>query len=117
MAPQELAILKLEDVNLDQQYIVGGMKTDSGKNRIVPIHPRIKMFVQKNYDMAISLGSQYLFNDPEATKGGMRITYDKYAYRFGKVMSALSLNPEHRPHDPRMTFITMGRGQVWMNMY
>ena len=107
--PQELAILRLEDVNLERQYIVGGMKTDSGKDRIVPIHPRIKTFVQKNYDMAVSLGSQYLFNDPEATKGGMRITYDKYAYRFNKVMSALSLNPEHRPHDPRMTFITMGK--------
>ena len=39
----------------------------------------------------------------------MKITYDKYAYRFNKVMSALSLNPEHRPHDPRMTFITMGK--------
>ena len=55
------------------------MKTDAGKNRVVPIHPRIKSLVQKNYYQAISLGSIYLFNDPDAVKCGMTITYDKYA--------------------------------------
>lgn len=107
--PQELAKLQLADVNLDEWYMVAGMKTDAGKNRMVPIHTRIRPLVQRNYDYAIFLGSDALFNDPTATKGGMKITYDKYAGRFDKVMAALKLNPEHRPHDPRMTFITMAK--------
>lgn len=107
--PQELAILKLEDVDLDHWLITGGMKTDSGKRRTVPIHHRIKDLVKQNYDRAVELGSDRLFNDPEAVKGGMKITYDKYAGRFAKVMSALGLREDHRPHDPRTTFITMAK--------
>lgn len=36
----------------------------------------------------------------------MTTTYDKYSYRFTKVIESLELNKEHRPHDPRKTFIT-----------
>lgn len=32
-------------------------------------------------------------------------TYDKYRYRFESVISALGLNPGHRTHDPRTTFV------------
>lgn len=107
--PQELAKLELASVNLEKQYITGGMKTDSGKNRAVPIHPRIKDLVQRNYDKAVGLGSKYLFNDPDAVKGGMTITYDKYAGRFAKIMAALEMREVHRPHDPRTTFVTMAK--------
>lgn len=107
--PQELAKLELKNVHLDEQYIVGGMKTESGKNRTIPIHPRIKDLVQRNYDKAVELGSKYLLNDPDAVKGGMTITYDKYAGRFAKIMSALNLREDHRPHDPRTTFVTMAK--------
>lgn len=107
--PQELAKLKIEDVNLERQYITGGMKTSAGKNRTVPIHPRIKDLVQRNHDQAIELNSQYLFNDHLAVKGGIHITYDKYAGRFSKVMDTLDLRKDHRPHDPRKTFATMAK--------
>ena len=39
----------------------------------------------------------------------MTITYDKYADRFAKVVTALKLKKDHRPHDPRMTFVTMAK--------
>ena len=53
------------------------------------------------------LGTGYLFNDKGQTYSGSYImTYDKYNKRFKKVITQLGLNPEHRPHDPRMTFIT-----------
>ena len=41
--------------------------------------------------------------------GSWSVTYDKYANRFEKVISQLNLNPNHRPHDPRTTFVTMGK--------
>lgn len=107
--PQEMGLLELKDVDLEKWCITGGMKTDAGRHRTVPIHTRIRELVKRNYNESIALGSDRLFNDPEATKGGMKITYDKYAGRFDKVVTALNLRSEHRPHDPRTTFITMAK--------
>ncbi len=108
--PQELATLRLDEANLEKWYMQAGMKTDAGKQRIVPIHSRIRHLVKRNYDFAVSIGSNYLLNDKGQTHAGSwAVTYDKYANRFKKVMSQLNLNSEHRPHDPRKTFITMGK--------
>lgn len=38
---QELVKLKLDEINIDDWYMTGGMKTDAGKQRIVPIHTKI----------------------------------------------------------------------------
>ena len=107
--PQELAKLKLSEINLDEWYMVSGMKTKAGKQRMVPIHSKVRDFVRQNYEYALSLGSEYLLNDPDSVRGGINITYDKYALRYEKVIHALKLNPEHRPHDPRMTFTTRAK--------
>lgn len=108
--PQELATLRLDEVNLDKWYMQAGMKTDAGKQRIVPIHSKIKNLVKRNYEFAVSINSEYLFNDKGQThSGSWSLTYDKYAKRFEKVIEQLKINPEHRPHDPRTTFVTMGK--------
>ena len=108
--PKELATLRLNEVDLEKWFMQAGMKTDAGKQRIVPIHTRIRSLVKQNYDYAIAIGSQFLFNDKGQTHAGSwKITYDKYANRFDKVMAALDLNPNHRPHDPRKTFITRAK--------
>lgn len=107
--PQELATLQLSEVNLTDWYMQAGMKTESGKQRIVPIHTQIRDLVKQNYDIAVSLGSPYLFNDKGQLNGSYKLTYDKYAHRFKKAIEQLNLNPEHRPHDPRNTFITRAK--------
>lgn len=105
--PQELATLRLDEINLDEWYMIAGMKTDAGKQRIVPIHEKIKELVKDNYNKGMELGTGYLFNDKGQTHAGSYLmTYDKYGNRFKKVIAQLGLNPEHRPHDPRMTFVT-----------
>ena len=105
--PQELATIRIDEVFLNNWYMCAGMKTSAGKQRMVPIHSKIKDLVKQNYDKAITLNSPWLFNDKgETHSGSYKITYDKYKYRFNKIMEALNLNPEHRPHDPRKTFIT-----------
>ena len=105
--PQELATLRLDEINIDDWYMVAGMKTDAGKQRIVPIHSKIKALVKRNYDFAIEIGSEYLLNDKGQTYAGFwKVTYDKYANRFNKVIEQLNLNSSHRPHDPRKTFVT-----------
>jgi len=107
--PQELATLQLSEVNLTDWYMQAGMKTESGKQRIIPIHTKIRDLVKQNYDIAVSLGSPYLFNDKGQLNGSYKLTYDKYAHRFKKAIEQLNLNPEHRPHDPRNTFITRAK--------
>jgi len=104
--PQELAILKIEDVNLNTWTFFGGLKTDAGRNRCVPIHPLIQPLVEANYNKAIAIESEYLFND-ENGQQGTHLTYDKYRGRFNKINKALCM--AHRPHDTRHTFITMAK--------
>ena len=58
--PQELAVLKVADVDLDNMTYTGGLKTDAGRNRLVPIHPLVADLVRKNYEQAVGMGSNYL---------------------------------------------------------
>lgn len=104
--PQELAILKVSDIDLETGTMKGGLKTDAGKNRIVPIHPLIKPLIEKRIQEATALQSEYLFNDVNGQQGTY-MTYDKYRKRFEKVMKYLKLT--HRPHETRHTFITKAK--------
>lgn len=109
--PQELGLIKIENVNWEEKLFTGGMKTAAGIDRVVPIHPKIEQLVRKRYDEAIALGSEYLFNctDTATHRGNMKLTYDKYQYRFCKIRDMLQINPNHRPHDPRKHFTTMAK--------
>ena len=93
--PVELLQISLDNVHLEEGYIVGGMKTDSGKNRIVPIHDSIKDEVKNFYDVSKMRGEYLLFPDIK--------NYD--AYRNG----LQKLFPDHMPHDPRKHFVTMAK--------
>ena len=104
--PQELAILQIADVDVNTWTFTGGLKTDAGRNRTVPIHPRIRELVKRNYDKAISMKSNYLFND-ENGQQGTYLTYDKYRGRFNKINKRFGMT--HKPHDTRHTFITWAK--------
>lgn len=111
--PQELAILKIKDIDLELQVMYGGMKTDAGKDRCVPIHPLIQSLIEKRYAEAKELGSNYLFNDINGQQG-IYMTYDKYRGRFNKVVERLQM--DHHPHETRHTFITKAK-RVRMEEY
>ena len=111
--PQELAILKIKDIDLELQVMYGGMKTDAGKDRCVPIHPLIQPLMEKRYAEAKELGSNYLFNDINGQQG-IYMTYDKYRGRFNKVVERLQM--DHHPHETRHTFITKAK-RVRMEEY
>lgn len=106
--PQELGLLEIKNVDLDKWEITGGMKTPAGKNRIVPVHPLVRDIVINRYNEAKELGSNYLFNctDGQTHKADLKLSYDKYEYRFTKIIDSLGLNPDHRPHDGKKTFVT-----------
>lgn len=66
--PGELIRLKISDIDINNGYIKGGIKTANGKNRIVPIHPLINDIIIKYYNEAKKVGSEYLFNDVTKSK-------------------------------------------------
>jgi integrase len=50
MRPGEMLGLTRFAVDWNQQTITGGIKTDAGKDRVIPIHPKIMPLVKKWYD-------------------------------------------------------------------
>lgn len=109
--PQELCALKIADIDVERWSFVGGMKTEAGTNRFVPIHSKIRPLVLKRYNEAVEFGSDYLFNRTEFY-GKERVkpcNYDTYKKYLIKIKSVLGLNSEHRPHDGRKHFVTMAK--------
>ena len=109
--PQELCELKISNVNLDEHYITGGMKTRAGKKRIVPIHPKIEPIIRKYHALASQCESEYLFNVPNKwhEEKLIPLKYDRYYKDYKNIIEKLHLNPDHKPHDPRKTFVTMAK--------
>ena len=60
--PQELGLLELKNVDLENWTFRGGIKTDAGTDRVVPIHSKIRHLVERKYKEAQELGSLYLLN-------------------------------------------------------
>ena len=94
--PQELGLIEKKNVNIIDWTIQGGMKTEAGRDRIVPVPTFVREIVEKKYN---SCGKYLIEND------GEMLTYDAYRRKFEKVMSVLEM--DHRAHDPRKTFVTL----------
>jgi len=92
--PNELLNLKTENINLEEGWIKGGSKTEAGKDRVVPIHSRVRWIVKKYYDPE----NIFLFN-----LDGRPVKYDFYSEHFKEIM------PNHRLHDGRKQFVTMAK--------
>lgn len=108
--PQELGLLELENVDLKNWTFQGGIKTEAGMNRVVPIHSKIRHLVERKYQEAQTFGSKYLFNCTDGRSGKpTMLTYTRYQKGFAMIRDELKLNPEHRPHDGRKHFVTMAK--------
>lgn len=107
--PQELGLIQLSDVDIKNWVFCGGIKTEAGRNRIVPIHTKIRDLVMRRYEEAVELNSSYLFNYRFGNNNDTFFSYDRYWYCFQKIIKELELNQDHRPHDGRKHFITMAK--------
>lgn len=115
--PGELERLETKNINLQEGIMTGGMKTIAGKNRIVPIHSRIRPIVEKWYKEAISEDREYLIGYPSSLgRKSDTLTYFRYNTNLKKLIKTLNLNPAHRPHDGRSHFVTMAK-KYQMNDY
>jgi len=109
--PQELGLLELKNVDLENWTFKGGMKTEAGIERVVPIHSKIRRLVLRKYKEAEKVSSKYLFNHIISTNSinNIKFTYNRYLAGFERIRSELKLNPEHRPHDGRTHFVTSAK--------
>ena len=78
-------------------YLQGGLKTDAGKNRIVPVHPKIKPYLL-NW---LAMGGDTIICDGR----GKAISSDRYREYFHGLMEQIGV-PEATPHWCRHTFAT-----------
>ena len=88
------------NINLEAGYIQGGIKTENGKNRIVPIHPRIMPLIVKRCNKS---ENDFIFN--YGKENVYKSSYNVFRYKFNAMMKELEFQP-HTIHDCRHTFAT-----------
>ncbi len=93
--PNELCTLETKNINLEENYMIGGSKTEAGKNRVVPIHPKIKSLIEHFYNK----DSKYLVN----------MTYRIYYKKFKRALESTKISDNHKPHDCRKQFVTLAK--------
>lgn len=89
----EFLELKTENVHITNgdRYMIGGKKTQAGKNRVIPINKKILKFIENYYNP----GNEYLF-----TIDGKSVSYNQYRRTiFKPIMRELNMN--HNPHECR----------------
>lgn len=106
MRPTELLEMRAENVNLEERYMVGGIKTKAGKDRIIPICTRLFPVVER----CLSDGAETLISN-----NGEPIDYWQFRRRwFRRPMELLGIN--HTAHECRHTAISAMRA-VGMDKY
>lgn len=89
----EMLTIEKANVDLEQMTAKGGIKTKAGKDRIVPIHPRIQKFVKQR----MTESGKYLFS-----YNGKKLSTSQYYIFWNRVMDELKIH--HTPHECRHTF-------------
>ena len=98
MRINELLSLTRFSVNWDKQIITGGLKTEAGKNRVIPIHPKILKYIKKWYDK----NGEYLICNEQGKHLLDKIYREKY-YAALESLEIRKLNP----HCCRHTFASL----------
>ena len=94
MRIEELLILKTININLKDKYLMGGLKTEAGKNRLIPLHHEILPIIERYYQQS----NEFLF----ITNNNQRLYYNKYNSMFSTFMQ--TINADYCTHETRYTF-------------
>lgn len=94
----ELQTIRVDDIHIKERYMIGGSKTEAGRNRAIPIAECISPFIKELYQQA-------KFKRSECLLDGV-IHKDIYRKELQKRCKEWNLG-DHKPHDTRHTFISM----------
>jgi len=95
---QELLDLKKDDIDFNKHggIMIGGGKTEAGKNRVVPIHSAILPLIKKR----MATNDNYLITSKNKQMRG-----DAYYIRTKRVLKTIGIT--RIPHETRHTFISL----------
>lgn len=97
LRPGELLGIENENIFLEDRYMIGGMKTEAGTDRIIPIHKKIKPLIENRMS-----DHKYLVLSPKNSK----MSYSTFLkHRWNPLMDKLKM--DHKPHNARHTFATL----------
>lgn len=98
----ELLDIEIENVHLEERYMIGGLKTEAGKNRVIPINKKIEPFIRKYYEE--NKDKKYLITNAF----GRQMQYSNYRReKWDNIMEKMQFDEVHRPHDARHTFASL----------
>ena len=106
MRIEELFSIEPKNVYLADRYMIGGEKTEAGRNRIIPIHEKIYPFIEDWYNP----DNKYLLTNSKGGKKNARNFREREFYPFLEEVGILSKDDEKRrltPHSTRHTFASM----------
>lgn len=97
----ELLDIKIENVHIEDRYMVGGKKTKAGKDRIIPISRKIEPFIKKYYEQ--NKDKTYLITNAF----GRQMQYSNYRReKWDNIIEKMKFE-KHLPHDARHTFASL----------
>jgi integrase len=104
----ELLIIETKNIFIQEKYMIGGIKTEAGIDREIPLHDKILPLIQKRYNAQ----SNFLILDDDGA-----VSYNGYRVFWNDIM--WNLRMEHLPHDCRHTFKTLSKkyklDEFWVN--
>lgn len=97
MRPSELLQIHKDNVYLEDRYMIGGIKTEAGIDRVIPIHKSVLPLIEKRLQ-----STDYLVSMPN----GRQMQYRYYLEFVWKPIRD-KLGFTHTPHETRHTFISL----------
>lgn len=107
--PTEFFNLEVKNIDTEKWFIRGGGKTEAGRNRIVPIAPKIQNYVNYFYTKAKLKGQKYLIVNSRGNKFDINNFRNRYFYKTLEQLEILEdENDRHlTPYSTRHTFATL----------
>ncbi len=107
--PSEFFSLELKNIDIEKYFIRGGGKTNAGRNRIVPISPKIQNYVKYFYIKAKLNNQKYLIVNSRGNKLDINNFRNRYFYKTLEELGILeNENDRHlTPYSTRHTFATL----------
>lgn len=100
----EMLPLTLDDYDAANRCFIGGEKTEAGKNRIVPVSPKIQPYVDSIVQAAQNNSTGYLFTNPQ----GNKMSADNFRKKWmPEALRACGVDDTLTPHQCRHTFATL----------
>lgn len=98
MRINELRTLDVNNIYLDKRYMIGGIKTDAGKDRVIPISRKIEAYIREYTEIGSLL----------PTKEGRTMSYSNFHDNLFMPLMEI-MGTKHTIHDCRHTGISLMR--------